>query len=659
MHLAQFAVKSEGLDRSEYDRSAGILSFLRLKVIPVAALFVLTLIVLVVFVPFSPTMPTSGIDNSWQFGLNQAVAQGLVLGKDIVFTFGPYACVYTRFYHPGTDHLAVGAGLLLGLCYSLLLILLAPRVRPVWLLLFGLCLLLISVPRDHLFLSYPLLLAVAIHRLALAVHRGLNHSTSRKVLFAFLFMPLGLLPIIKSSYLPLCVIVSLTCMLLFWLSNNRILACLAVLVPVSSAMVLWVIAGQPILRIFTYVMNMAPIFSGYSDAMSVTPHGMNGEILGYILASVVIVWNAWKGPGNWTIRTLLAVSYAAFLFLMLKGGFVRHDGHVLMAAMAVLLAAFSLKFLPERRWTGNTALVLAFIVWAYIDSHRWPTSTASFINQVSNQYEVACNGMRSRIAPGNVLKAKFDDALKAIRAECPIARLEGTVDIYSYEQSCLIASGNIWSPRPVFQSYSAYTPALLRMNDDHLRGGDSPRNILFRVEPLDGRLPALEDGRSWVTLIDHYHVTRFDRGLIYFEKRQVVLPEVSHKIFRGTPIIGQELMLPSTDKPTLAELDIAPTFLGRVFTTLFKPPKLMMSVTLANGEKKDFRIISGMAKSRFILSPLVENTDEFRCLASSDGCDLRDKRVKSIKVVVPHNRWLWKQSYQVSLDTTDLHGNPL
>jgi hypothetical protein len=118
-------------------------------------------------------------------------------------------------------------------------------------------------------------------------------------------------------------------------------------------------------------------------------------------------------------------------------------------------------------------------------------------------------------------------------------------------------------------------------------------------------------------------------------------------------------MLPSTDKPTLAELDIAPTFLGRVFTTLFKPPKLMMSVTLANGEKKDFRIISGMAKSRFVLSPLVENTDEFRCLASGDGCDLRDKRVKSIKVVVPHNRWLWKQSYQVSLDTTDLPGNPL
>ena len=79
-----------------------------------------------------------------------------------------------------------------------------------------------------------------------------------------------------------------------------------------------------------------------------------------------------------------------------------------------------------------------------------------------------------------------------------------------------------------------------------------------------------------------------------------MLPEVSHEIFRGSPKIGQELMLPSTDKPTLAELDIAPTFLGRVFTTLFKPPKLMMSVTLANGEKTDFRIISGMAKSRFV-----------------------------------------------------------
>ena len=35
------------------------------------------------FVPFSPAMPAAGLDPSWVFGLNQAVAQGLSFGKEI------------------------------------------------------------------------------------------------------------------------------------------------------------------------------------------------------------------------------------------------------------------------------------------------------------------------------------------------------------------------------------------------------------------------------------------------------------------------------------------------------------------------------------------------------------------------------------------------
>src|SRR3979490_2751051 len=70
-----------------------------------------------VFVPFSPSMPGEGLDPSWAFGMNQAVAQGLAFGRDIIFTFGPYASIYTTNFHPATDGLMVWSSLYLGLAF--------------------------------------------------------------------------------------------------------------------------------------------------------------------------------------------------------------------------------------------------------------------------------------------------------------------------------------------------------------------------------------------------------------------------------------------------------------------------------------------------------------------------------------------------------------
>src|SRR6516165_9827961 len=70
-----------------------------------------------VLVPFYPSMPAGGIGTSFNLAMNKAVAQRLAFGKDVIFTFGPYASVLTGEYHPATNHLMlVGAGFL-GISY--------------------------------------------------------------------------------------------------------------------------------------------------------------------------------------------------------------------------------------------------------------------------------------------------------------------------------------------------------------------------------------------------------------------------------------------------------------------------------------------------------------------------------------------------------------
>src|SRR5262245_60787656 len=81
------------------------------------------------FAALQPSMPQGHLDPSWQLGLNQAIAQGLVYGRDIVFTLGPYASVYTELYHPATDALMLWATLYLGISFGVVLTLVTRTCR--------------------------------------------------------------------------------------------------------------------------------------------------------------------------------------------------------------------------------------------------------------------------------------------------------------------------------------------------------------------------------------------------------------------------------------------------------------------------------------------------------------------------------------------------
>ena len=113
---------------------------------------------LVVFVPFLPSMPAEGLDSSWQFAMNQAIAQGFSIGHEITFTFGPYASIYTKIYHPATDGLMLWGSIYLGLSFGLLIILLFKKSKIS--LQLGVLFALSSIIylRDPLLFLYPLML---------------------------------------------------------------------------------------------------------------------------------------------------------------------------------------------------------------------------------------------------------------------------------------------------------------------------------------------------------------------------------------------------------------------------------------------------------------------------------------------------------------------
>ena len=198
-----------------------------------------------------------------------------------------------------------------------------------------------------------------------------------------------------------------------------------------------------------------------------------------------------------------------------------------------------------------------------------------------------------------------------------------------------MASNNQWNPRPVIQSYSVYTTKLAKINEQHLRGEHAPDNVLFRVQPIDGRLPSLEDGLSWPALFDNYTVTRLNNNLAYLHKKQTSQSSSTYDVVKeGTYRTGEVVALPITSAPIFAEIDLRLTFLGKVISFLFKPPQLKITMNFRDGTSKDYRVISNMMDSGFVLSPLVENTKDFVVLATGNQRFLEKTMAESF-VVTP------------------------
>lgn len=608
------------------------------------AVFLITIIA--VFVPFYPVMPSTGIDPSWVFGTDQAVAQGLSFGKDIIFTMGPYVSIYTKLYHPSIDLMMVTGGIYLALSYWLGFVLLMKGVKWRWVLFFYVFLTGLMYSLDALFFSYPLMVGLLIYKMLFLGKGQFVKGKLVPVYVALLFAPFGLLPLIKGSMLILCFAIAVLCSVFFIVNKKRFFTIICLSSPFVSMFFFWIASGQFVVDLPAYFISMMPIISGYTEAMAVD--GPIREVVLYLIASGLLLIGILiqKKIIN-TSKIFLFCIYFVFLFLSFKAGFVRHDGHAITAGTSILIASLLFPFVFKSKFVYPIT-IFALLVWFCINNNYIKISPESISKNIVSTYSSAWVGIKNRIENKNWPRLEFDVAMNSLRGEASFPVLQGTTDIYSYNQAYLIASGNSWAPRPILQSHAAYTPALVEINKKHLLGAQAPDNVIFRVEPIDGRLPSLEDGASWPILMLNYQPTQMENYFLFLQKNKNTSEfEEPLKLKSEKHKFGESVSLPQSIQPIFAQIDISPTILGRIANFLYKTSQLQITIELENGVKKQYRIIAGMAASGFLISPLIENTEEFGMLYDEGFLD--EKLVKAI-TITPSNGGinLWNDEYNVT-----------
>lgn len=552
--------------------------------------------------PLSPVSIREGFYATLHFG----VATGKSFGTELISTFGPLGFLFYPVYFPATFAwlFALRAVLAGATCWALVWIGYAAWDGP-WgaALAVGGCAPFLAV--DDVWFNVLPLLAVLIE---------LPGRRAPALLRVALGAAIGIASLIKFTFFisAFAVLVPLTAAAILTRRRIPLLTSAAV----GAAAVAWMATGQRWPDLFAYLdWSAREISAGYSSAMQlpVDSHLIEHTVAvsaAVLMGGTLLAWRRLRWAG-WPV----VLALAAVLFLLFKAGFVRADVHVFITCFGLLVIAGLLAVLCGRRpWQVIVAALLLVLLpgrlWMHTVAVAGPPTLyfpPIFPPQALRRLIDGVAALRS-----GAFAAAHAQVVQAIRNGSPLPPLHGTIDAYPGDQALLLAYQADFRPRPIFQSYMAYTPRLAHANADALLGDRAPEWILFRVGPIDGGLPALDDAPSWPILLTHYRLAQTLGAFALLERRAVSGGWRLEPIENVKTQTDAVITVPSAASgPVWVRIDIRDTQHDVVMRTLLAAPQVRLAVSSRDGQWRNYRVVPALARDGFLLSPLVETTADF------------------------------------------------
>jgi hypothetical protein len=576
---------------------------------------VLSVLAALYIAPLHPRMPAAGLDPSWQLVIEHAFRNSLQFGKDIVFTFGPLGFLYTGLFAPDTYIWLVLAWTLFSVLLTTTLLALRPDATapPVLAVLFVIAAAALF-PNDGFLLLSPLLLIVLQ-----------TTRPERRGLAVALAVVLAAFALSKFTAFLIASLVIAIAAAIDALKHRRMPLPLIAFAASFALLYRW--SGQEFSSLIPYISGALEISSGYSRAMQVK--GPWREIAAFTGLSAVLAVSLMamevrhaRRRREYVVSAGIVAALLLSLFMIFKAAFVRHDGHALIGWSGLVL---STAFLSGRARiiSGNlgAAVLLAIGLASFAGatlSHRyqnegettWPLgvfTTAGLADRVDTALATALD-WPARL---RALEGERQAALARIRAEHPIGPIEGSVDLFTSDQAILLAHGLEYRPRPVFQSYSAYTPSLIERNRDAFRGDGRPKTVLFMPSVIDNRFPSLDSGALWPVLIQHYDAVDLRDGFAVLRERPQPRPVSLPLVSEVPTTFDSRLAVPDGDGPLWVEIDLKRNIAGKLVTTAFKEPEVLIHAEFGAAGWRTWRLVPSMSGAGFLLSPVVGNTMDF------------------------------------------------
>jgi len=550
------------------------------------------------------------LDPSWSQAMGRLLLEGRLQGVDFLFTYGPLGLFASEVDEPALywTRLLLWEGLWRASA-TLFLVLALGRLAS-FAERAGLLLLLVLLPLEFDAFAAAVCVAVTV---------ALEREPAPPRALAFLGLAtLAALALVKFTL----AVMALACVL------GLALSCAArrewgraAALPGSFlglGLGLWLLLGQRLSNALPWARSALALAASYAEAMSKDATALQAA-LGSAALALFLALLALRAlsPSRSLPRAASGGGLALAAFLAFKAGYVRGDDHTpyflgFAALAGLLLPVPAGSPAATRRRFGIARVALAAIGLAGI-------ATAPAHEALGPGRLLASVGDRlvsnaaALLAPGRARERL--DALRSERAarfDLPRIRERvgrDPVDVFSYHQGVAFLNDLAWSPRPLFQSYFAFTPELLERNARFYESDRAPRFVLFRLETIDERLPAMDDSRALEVLVRRYRPVLSEGRELLLERRSDPLPPPRRTLELEREIaFGEEIPLPAPAADGAARalaLEIRTTLAGRLVQLLWRAPALWLEVRDELHRSWRWRIVPGMMRGGVLLDPLI------------------------------------------------------
>jgi hypothetical protein len=551
----------------------------------------------------SPVAFLGGVDTSWQVGLLLAARDHLQWGTQVIWTYGPLGYIDTPifiFFRQWFIAVTVMVALQMALFIALAVLLSIWRAPLwTWLVMAGVLVCpgtVVQVPD-----LAGLLLGVLL--LVMALEQGANYARSSG-LAAAAGLVLAATAMIKSTSLVSGVVLILLFILVAAVHRWRASVLAAGLGFIGGFALLWVVTGQNLQDIPAYVHSTLELASGYSAAMdggsSSLFTGLGAAIVAATGIGVILLWRQGNRSGFWLMLLLFPVVALEF-----KEGFVRADVFhetwffsVVGIAAGVLVAVVASARMGAVGRVGvlSAANIAVGLSASFLLGSGMPMPILN-MSATASEYRSAWTLVTDSTARDALESSTSAEARAAYDLSPAVVAgiATRTVDVIPTDIALAYGYGLAWDPRPVLQSYSAYTPYLDESDAAHFASQSAPDDVLFADQAIDGLYPVFQEPATFRALLEHYRLAGAASPTFTLLSRSGAgsSNEAGSGVLQGGPPasagtvcgpLGEALTVP--ERPgqyTFASVSIPYSLRGAAKNALYKAADLQIQFTVGAG----------------------------------------------------------------------------
>ena len=580
--------------------------------------FLLWLLLAVAIFTF-PRYPTPDLDASWRMALGWFFQHNLQFGRDVIFTYGPLGYLMGNTYSGAQFGSFVVWALFKSAVFAAVIMAQARGLRGVARLVYFVFFLLLGVIYED---AIEMIIIVL---LGCELVRRTGGPARRSTPLISLF--LALLGIIKFTNLMLAAFAVMAAAGLELRQRPRFAVRQAAWF-LGGYLVLWVLCRQNPLNLPAYLYNSWQFSEGYEASMGLpTPPAPFWEGVTVLVTLIIYVCLYWRLQADKVRALAFAAVLGAFIYLNWKHGFVRSDGHMIGFFICALVPITGFPALmedpPQLRWLQRLLLVPAGILCVLGIHDALPGvvegAAAQLQGNISSRiYDVGHWKAYRRSYEQRLGEQKESLDLPRVRAKVGRA----TIDVLGFEQAVAIFNEFNYRPRPVFQSYAAFTPRLSRLNADYYASERAPDYVLLKIQTIDDRLPAFDDSLVLNLFVHDYDYVLSEKGWQLWQRR-ASRPDpalLQPRRLRTTTVnLGARCPLDElADQHVWATIDVSPSLLGRLRGFLYKSAFVRLLVELNDGKQREYRLPVFQGRTGFILNPLVTDLDSYMRFAGGE-----------------------------------------